>query len=281
MNMFDIFQHYTQFLVLLVMSCSSLVLSLSFYLKSRILRKVSKNARANVYDKIFNVVSPYPKHRKIINNVIPAVLFAVVFVFSSGFAFMKVLEIGLVLSLVLFIVCLGLMMFDDALEIFENTNIFIKAFRNRVNLGEGDLAALLFLKETLPKLSIYYVLLAIVLFTSFVASPYIAHTALLIIALFLGMTIEFTTSFSGVVGAFAGPLAVAAVAMLFLVGGGIVKNKVFGFPPSIPTTALEEQFEHVHVMCSGDCPPFELSHRPMVEDPEVEERKRRSLMRSR
>lgn len=280
MNMFDIFQHYTQFLVLLVMSCSSLVLSLSFYLKSRILRKVSKNARVNIYDKTFNVVSLYPEHRKTINNVVVAVLFVFVLTYSLAFAILKVIEMGLVLSLVLFILCLSLMMFDDAIDIFENTNIFIKAFRNRADLGKGDLRALLFLKEILPRLSIYYLSLAIILFTTFIASPYIAHTALLIIAHFLGAIIVSTT-FSKVAGAFAGPLAIATVATLVLVGCGIVKNKVFSFPPSIPTTALEEQFEHMRIMCSGDSPPFELSHRPILEDPEVEERKRRSSKRAR
>lgn len=280
MNMTSTFQYNVQFLVLSVLSCVSLMFSLSFYLKYRVLRKVSKNARVNAYDKTFKVVSPYPEHRQIINNMVIPLILAVVLPFSLGFAVLKILEIGLASSILAVILWLSLMMLDPAFEIYKNTNIFIKAFRNKVNLGKGDLVALFFLRKTMPRLSVYYLLLTITFSISSMMLPYITSTAILVLSQFVNLTTE-PVSFYGVVGAFAGLLPLATLTTLILVAGGIVKTKVFYFPPSVPFNALEEQFIHVKIMTTGDTPPFELSHRPMLEDTEVEEKKRRGLMRSR
>jgi hypothetical protein len=280
MSMSSAFQYNMQFLVLSVLSCASLMFSLSFYLKYRVLRKVSKNARVNAYDETFKVVSPYPEHRHIINNIVIPLILAVVFPFLLGFAILRMLEMGLVLSILAVILWLGLMMLDPAFEIHKNTNIFIEAFRNKGNLGKGDLVALFFLKKTMPRLSVYYLLLTITFSVSSIMLPYITSMAIMVVSQFVNLVTELA-SFWGVVGVFAGLLLFAALTTLILVAGGIVKTKVFYFPPSVPLNALEEQFLHVKIMTSGDSPPFELSHRPMLEDTEVEEKKRRWLMRSR
>lgn len=274
------FQYNMQFLVLSVLSCASLMFSLSFYLKYRVLRKVSKNARVNAYDKTFKVVSPYPEHRHIINNIVIPLILAVVFPFLLGSAILRMLEMGLALSILAVILWLGLMMLDPAFEIHKNTNIFIETFRNKGNLGKGDLVALFFLKKTMPRLSLYYLLLTITFSVSSIMLPYITSMAIMVVSQFVNLVTELA-SFWGVGGVFAGLLLFAALTTLILVAGGIVKTKVFYFPPSVPLNALEEQFLHVKIMTSGDSPPFELSHRPMLEDTEVEEKKRRWLMRSR
>lgn len=280
MSMSSAFQYNMQFLVLSVLSCASLMFSLSFYLKYRVLRKVSKNARVNAYDKTFKVVSPYPEHRHIINNIVIPLILAVVFPFLLGSAILRMLEMGLALSILAVILWLGLMMLDPAFEIHKNTNIFIETFRNKGNLGKGDLAALFFLKKTMPRLSVYYLLLTITFSVSSIMLPYITSMAIMVVSQFANLVTELA-SFWGVVGVFVGLLLFAALTTLILVAGGIVKTKVFYFPPSVPFNALEEQFLHVKIMTSGDSPPFELSHRPMLEDTEVEEKKRRGLMRSR
>jgi hypothetical protein len=280
MNMTSAFQYNVQLLVLSVLSCASLMFSLSFYLKYRVLRKDSKNARVNAYDETFKVVSPYPEHRQIINNIVIPLILAVVLPFSLGFAVLKILEIGLASSILAVILWLSLMMLDPAFEIYKNTNIFLKAFRNKVNLGKGDLAALFFLRKTMPRLSVYYLLLTITFSISSMMLPYITSTAILVLSQFVNLMTE-PVSFYGVVGAFAGLLPLATLTMLILVVCRIVKTKVFYFAPSVPFNALEEQFMHVKIMTTGDAPPFELSHRPMLEDTEVEEKKRRWLMRSR
>lgn len=280
MSMSSAFQYNMQFLVLSVLSCASLMFSLSFYLKYRVLRKVSKNARVNAYDKTFKVVSPYPEHRHIINNIVIPLILAVVFPFLLGSAILRMLEMGLALSILAVILWLGLMMLDPAFEIHKNTNIFIETFRNKGNLGKGDLVALFFLKKTMPRLSLYYLLLTITFSVSSIMLPYITSMAIMVVSQFVNLVTELA-SFWGVGGVFAGLLLFAALTTLILVAGGIVKTKVFYFPPSVPLNALEEQFLHVKIMTSGDSPPFELSHRPMLEDTEVEEKKRRWLMRSR
>lgn len=280
MSMSSAFQYNMQFLVLSVLSCASLMFSLSFYLKYRVLRKVSKNARVNAYDETFKVVSPYPEHRHIINNIVIPLILAFVLPFLLGSAILRMLEMGLALSILAVILWLGLMMLDPAFEIHKNTNIFIETFRNKGNLGKGDLAALFFLKNTMPRLSVYYLLLTITFSVSSIMLPYITSMAIMVVSQFVNLVTELA-SFWGVVGVFAGLLPLAALTTLILVAGGIVKTKVFYFPPSVPFNALEEQFLHVKIMTSGDSPPFELSHRPMLEDTEVEEKKRRWLMRSR
>lgn len=280
MSMSSAFQYNMQFLVLSVLSCASLMFSLSFYLKYRVLRKVSKNARVNAYDKTFKVVSPYPEHRHIINNIVIPLILAFVIPFLLGSAILRMLEMGLALSILAVILWLGLMMLDPAFEIHKNTNIFIETFRNKGNLGKGDLVALFFLKKTMPRLSLYYLLLTITFSVSSIMLPYITSMAIMVVSQFVNLVTELA-SFWGVGGVFAGLLLFAALTTLILVAGGIVKTKVFYFPPSVPFNALEEQFLHVKIMTSGDSPPFELSHRPMLEDFEVEEKKRRGLMRSR
>jgi len=130
----------------------------------------------------------------------------------------------------------------------------------------------------LPKLSRYYLLLAIILFVSSVALPYVVPAALFALAQFFGGVIEST--------AFAGPLVLYVALFLFTVAfmtvyfaGRILKSRVLGFPRSLPSTYIEEQFERLLINAKwAESPPYELSHRPVFEDSEVEERKRKALV---
>jgi len=66
--------------------------------------------------------------------------------------------------------------------------------------------------------------------------------------------------------------------LILMISGEIVKVRVFGFRSSVPLTATDEQFERLLIMSKwGEKPPFELSHRPVFEDYETEERKRKTL----
>jgi len=69
----------------------------------------------------------------------------------------------------------------------------------------------------------------------------------------------------------------ALVTLVFIVAGQI-KTRLFDFAPSVPQTVTDEQFERLTIMGNwAESPPYELSHRPVFENPEVEERKRRAL----
>lgn len=244
-NMMGIFQFDTPFLVsfliLSVMSCLSLVFSLSFRLKSRVVGKLPKNLPVNVFDKTFNVFNPYPSRRKMIHSYI---ILLPILAWSGSLivAFIvtvKIFEMGLILGLTLLLISLGLMMIEEALEIYRNANIFVKAVKNGVNLGKGDLAVLFLVKETLPKLSAYYLLLAVVFFTSSIALPYIVPAFLLTFAQFAGVVVEISAS-TGLLAVYLTAFLYALVILIVHVAAREIKSKVFDFPPSEEITILLE-----------------------------------------
>ncbi len=271
-------QFSVQFMVLFVMGCLSLIFSVFLHFKYRELRKLSENPRVSVFDKTFNVVNLFPEHRQILqSNLIIVFILSVLAYFIIGVVTVQVFD--LLVRLALFLPCLGLMMVESAYDIYENTNVFIKAFRNRIDLAKGDYTALVFLEKTLPKLSVYYVLLAIIFFASFAAAPYVADSALRIFVQTVSLMWAGPITVAGpILGLYIGCFAVAATAMLILTLGGKIKSIIFGFSRSVPFTVWEEQFERgVRTLGRGECPPFELDHRPILEDYEVEEGKRRVL----
>jgi len=264
------------FFVLLAMGCTSLALSYYFYSKSRVLKEASKNLSVTVWDKTFNVFVPTENRRAITPTILLPVVAVLMWVFV-GFLVLKILEMGLVLGISVFILSLGLMMMDEALDLRDHANVFVNALNSKTKLAKGDVNTLLLLGRVMPKLSIYYIFTAIVFFASAYALPYIVS------AVVVGLSV-----YSGTAATVASPLGVAmpyialfAFTFLFVMvylGGGRLKNRIFGFPKSMSFRAMEEQFERgVRTITHGDSPPFEMSHRPILEDPEVEERKRKDL----
>ena len=241
-NMIGIFQSDTSFLVsfliLLIMSCLSIVFSLSFRLKSRAIKKLPKDLSVNVFDKTFNVFNPYPDRRKIIHSfIILLPLLAVVASLIFPLFTMKIIEMKLALGLAMFIICFGLMMIDEAYEIYKNANIFLKAVKNGVNLGKGDLAVLFLVKETLPRLTVYYLLLAIVFFASSVTLPYVVPAVLLTSAQFVRVTFPVSMFFAPLAPYFAALLLSIAIVTVQLAAKK-VKSKVFDFPAPEEITSL-------------------------------------------
>jgi hypothetical protein len=277
MSLVDAFQSATPFLVLFAMGCAALVFSLYFYRKRRALGRLAGSLYMNVFDKSFNVYDPYPERRKVIGLTVAVPLLLVLTYFLIGYLLLKVLESGLVLGFVLFAMGFGLMMVDEALELYSNAKLFTKAATNRTDFGQGDLKALSILLDTMPKLSKYYVLLAAVFFASAVAFPYIASPTLMAFSLYVGTTIEYTSS----TGIWSLVFVVLAYTLLFMTVyfvAGRLKSRIFGSSTSTPFAASDEPFERIKIVARwGEAPPYELSHRPVLEDPEVEERKRKAL----
>jgi hypothetical protein len=148
--------------------------------------------------------------------------------------------IGMVLTsgLILFL-CLGLLMIDSAVEILVHVNTFEKAFRKDPKVGKGDLAGVLFLKETMPRLSVYYLLLATVFFTSFIAAPYLSPLLMSLLSHFVDVAVSVTISISPILIVVpVGILAFAIGAVTIIAMGGIIKSKVFGFAPSAPQNII-------------------------------------------
>ncbi len=264
-------------IILIVLGGVSILLSTLFDRKSRALNKLSQRINLNVFDKTFNILNPYAPTQKTINSVMfwPIAIMVLFAVFAITFA--KLFETGIALGFVILIGSISLMMVDEAIEMNSTANLFSKALAARTGFGKGDVVALDLLRKTMPKLRKYYVLLAAVFIVSAMVLPYILQLAVNALTETMG-TVMATTSILGVISPYLSLLVFAVIVTIIAVTAGKIRTKAFGFGPSATLTSVEEQFERITLMAKwGEAPPFELSHRPVLEDPEVEERKRRAL----
>jgi small-conductance mechanosensitive channel len=184
-----------------------------------------KNLSANVFDKTFNVLDPYPERRKIIHSFLSAVPL-IAFFASLAFAILlwKVFEYGLLLSLFILIVCLNLMLTEVASETYQTTGILIKAVRKRADLATGDIKAFQTLKNALPKLSNYYLALSI-LFLVFAATlDYIWSSLLLFFSQIIGLILEVSAA-TGIIAYQVAVLIFALIVVLIQIFAWKIKNK--------------------------------------------------------
>jgi len=222
--MAEIYLFYSS-LTLFVMGCSALVLFLFFRLKYQRMNSYPKNLSANVFDKTFNVLDPYPERRKIIHSFLSAVPL-IAFFASLAFAILlwKVFEYGLLLSLFILIVCLNLMLTEVASETYQTTGILIKAVRKRADLATGDIKAFQTLKNALPKLSNYYLALSI-LFLVFAATlDYIWSSLLLFFSQIIGLILEVSAA-TGIIAYQVAVLIFALIVVLIQIFAWKIKNK--------------------------------------------------------
>lgn len=168
-----------------------------------------------------------------------AVIYAFICVFI---VFLPLIYAGLVFWPVAAILCLSLMMIEEAVDVRETANAFETASKKAERFAPGDLRVLSILKKVTPRLSIYYFLLALLFAGCFLLLPYAFPTLLLSWTYFAGLI-------SGNVSAAAIPLAIVsttlsiagAMVTLFILGRRL-KARVFGFPPS----------DHLTSALSGD-----------------------------
>lgn len=221
--------------VLIAAGFVSILFSVSLRRKLRLIERFPEDLSTEVFDRTFNVFDPYPERRKTISSNIELLIFLAVYgpFFFVSYIVLRVVEAGLVLGGVTFIICLGLLMVDDTLEIRKNANAFIIAVRNGTGLGSGDMKTLLVLKKTLPKLSNYYVVLAIMLFGSSLAVPFILDSFLVASAQLASMMFVLATAFE-FMPVFALILALflfVTVIITIQFAAGAIKSKILGFPP--------------------------------------------------
>jgi hypothetical protein len=93
---------------------------------------------------------------------------------------------------------LGLMMLDEAHEIYQNASILENAVRKGTSLGNGDIAVLSFAKITLRRLSAYYLVLAVCFTACFLVIPHVFPAMLWMFAYAVGNLASMTT----IVGSF-------------------------------------------------------------------------------
>lgn len=264
-------------IILVVMSCISVAISLILDRKTRTLNELSQKINLNVFDKTFNVLNPHAPPRKTINSIMiwPVAIILLFTVFAMTIS--KIFEAGIALGFIILIGSIGLMMVDEAIEINSTAKLFSNALAIQTGFGKGDVVALNFLKQTMPKLKKYYILLATLFIISAIMLPYILQVTLTAFTHTMGSVMA-TSSTLGIISPYLSLLVFTAIVTIISVTAGRIKTKAFGLGPSPSLTSIEEQFERITIMAKwGEAPPFELSHRPVLEDPEVEERKRRAL----
>lgn len=218
---------FSSFLTLLAMSCVSLALSVIFYLKARDLAKVSRKLSPSIFSKTFNVFDPYPSRNKLLRSFLTVLpLFVIV---SAGFFFVvsiKLVESGLLLSLIILIVCLNLIVVEETPEFYSNTTVFIKAINAGTGLGHGDVKVFELIKKTLPKLSIYYLALTIIFVLSAMTLSSILSSTFLVSTKFFNIVFEYSSP-AGIFAPYVILVPLVLITVLVQILGKKVKGRIF------------------------------------------------------
>jgi len=232
--MAEIYLFYSS-LTLSAMGCLALVLFLFFRLKYQRMNSCPKNLSANIFNKTFNVLDPYPERRKIIHSFLSAVP---LIVFFACLAFVillwKIFEYGLLSSFFILLVCLNLMLMDVMSEIYQVTKIFIKAIRSEASLGVGDIKAIQVLKRALPRLSNYYLALSILFFVFAAMLGYIWSSLLWFFSQVIGLILEISAT-TGIIAYQVAVLMFALIVVLIQIFAWKIKNKFLRHLTELPS----------------------------------------------
>jgi hypothetical protein len=225
------------FSAFLAMAIVCLLLSLYFYQKSRTIKKLSEARTATIYGKTFSVFDPFSEARRTHHSFFFFLFFsplsAVIYSFICVFiVFLPLLYAGLLFWPVAAVLCLSLMMVEEALDVRGTVNVYERAFEKGAPLAPGDLSVLSLLKKVTPRLSAYYFLVALLFIASFLVMPYAFSTLLLAWAYSAGFIF-------GNLSAAAIPFAIIPAGFLFAIAmvtlhviGRKLEARVFGFSPS-------------------------------------------------
>jgi len=222
-----------------------------------------------VFDRTFNVFDPNEQHRKIINSHTGLVIFIAIYGswLVAMIAIFKTFEVGGILGCATFLICAGLLMIDETEEINRNAGIFLRALKNGVGLGKGDLKALLIIRNASSRLTLYHLILAILFLASAATIPLIVDVALLVSAEIAAAALVISSALAAVpmlallvmVGVF------ATVLMMIQVGGNKIRKRLFGFPPSIPVDVVGRQFHRMKMYVGIQ------HHHPTLREPKPED----------
>ncbi len=203
-------------ITLFVMGCLALIITILFRLKSHELNGLPKNLSANIFSKNFVIFNPYSEQKKIIHNFLTFLPILVALI-SLGVALIvaKIFESGFMLSFIILIICLNLITFEDASDVYQNSKAFIKAIQRETDLGVGDIKVFKILKNATPRISNYYLGLAILFIASAAALPYIWSSIFWVLAQFTGLLLEAGAS-SGIFVAYLLPVFLLALTMFVI-----------------------------------------------------------------
>jgi hypothetical protein len=212
---------------LVVMGVVALVLSVVFRLRLRVLDSVSKGSAANVFNRTFVVFDPYVQttvfHRLL--SFLPFV--PLICGFGVAVLLFEVINSGLLLTVLVSILALGLIVVEESPEAYAESKMLIEAIQGGSNLGVGDIRLLAFTKQLLPKLSYYYLGLSAFLFALAAALPFVWAQFLWYFAMFFGYVIQASVT-GGLVTWLMALLLYAVIITVFVVLVTMAKSRLFG-----------------------------------------------------
>jgi len=252
-------------IVLLIMGGVAVVFALMLRQKSRALGRLPKNLSVRVFDRTFSVFDPSSERRRIINTHTGLVIFVAVYGFwiTATYVVFKAFEVGAILGSIAFLICAALLMIDETQEFYRTAGIFVKAIANGNGLGKGDMRVLAVMKKTLPRLSKYHIVLAVLFFASALAVPLLVDAVFLatesVASAVFAVSLVFKAfpifPFFVIAGMFAAALVLAQIAV------NKTKKRVFGFPPPVPIDVESRQFFRMKMYVGI------LHHHPTLREP--------------
>ncbi len=212
---------------LVVMGGVALVLALVFRLRFKRLMAVSGGSTVTVYNRTFAVFDPYGQATTIFHRFLSLLPFVPLFLgFGMAVLLLVIIDSGLLLTLLVVIVGLGLILVEESVEAYADSKLLVRAIEGGSQLGVGDVRLLSLMKRLLPRLTRYYLAVAVLFFVGAVVLPFVWLQFLWYFAVVLGSLIQ---------AASAGPLnwflaiglyAAVVTVLVFLIT--MVKNRLFG-----------------------------------------------------
>jgi hypothetical protein len=212
---------------LVVMGSVALALFVFLRLRLNRLKSISRNSAASVFNKSFVVFDPY-EQKTIFHRLLTMLPFVpMILGFGAAVLLLEIIEAGLLLTLLVLIVGLGLIVVEELPEVYAESKLLIKAIQSGSSLGVGDMKLLQVTKKLLPRLSYYYLGLSAFLWVSAAILPVVWSSALWYFAVFFGLLIQGGGT-HGLLTWMAGLLLYAAIALVFVFLITRAKSRIFG-----------------------------------------------------
>jgi len=214
-------------IALVVMGVVAVVLALVFRLRLKRLVSVSGNSAVSVYNRTFVVFDPYGQTGTIFHRFLSLLPFVPLFLgFGMAVLLLVIIDSGLLLTLLVVIVGLSLIVVEESVEAYADSKLLVKAIEGGSQLGVGDVRLLSLVKRLLPRLTRYYLGVAVLFLVGAVVLPFVWMQFLWYFAMLLGGFIQTASmglaSWLLAIGLYAGAVAV----FVFLIT--LAKNRLFG-----------------------------------------------------
>ena len=126
------------------------------------------------------------------------------------------------------------MLVDVVSEVYQTTEIFIKAVRSGTSLGVGDIKAIQLLKRALPRLSNYYLVLSILFFVFATMLGFIWSSMLWFFSQVIGLILEISAT-TGFMSYQVAVFLFALIVVIIQILAWKVKNKFLRYLTELPS----------------------------------------------